>query len=384
MKIILAVDAIHRPLTGIGRYTWEISQGLKASAEVTELKFFSHGRWVQDPADVLAPGPISPISSARKVLASSGLATAAYGMLMPAATRWRLRKHRDYLFHSPNFFLPSCPGPALATFHDLSTLDCPDFHPDVRIAFMRREIPKALRRATALIADSEFTRQRIIDHFKWPEDRVHKVLLGVDHNQYAPSDFLLKKQILKKLTLHSNSYVLCVSTIEPRKNLDRLIHAYGRLPDSVRADCPLVIVGHTGWHSDQTHTLMQACSEAGWLHYLGYLPQEQLPVLLSGCALFVFPSLYEGFGLPVLEAMASAVPVIASDIAPVREFAGNVIRYFDPYDTESITNGLQKALDDSQWRRLAGGQSRQQSLQFTWAKTVRQLIKVYECFPAGE
>lgn len=383
MKIILAVDAIHSPLTGIGRYTWEILQGLKASPAITDMKLFSHGRWVDKPQNLLVPVPAGSSAAAparatvRKVMANSRLVTTAYGALMPTVARWRLRKYRDYLFHSPNFFLPPCPGRAVATFHDLSIYDHPEFHPDARVAFMHSELPRALRRADALITVSEFTRQRIIDHFGWPHDRIHTVLSGVDHSQYAAVDPVQASKTLDTLGIKAKNYTLCVSTIEPRKNLEQLIRAYGRLPDSMRKACPLVIVGDRGWRSEQTHALIKSCAKAGWLHYYGYLPQKQLPAVLANCALFVFPSLYEGFGLPVLEAMASGVPVLSSDIAPVREFAGTTIRYFDPHDEESITASLHSALNDSQWRQAAGEQARRQSQEFTWTKTVEQLIQIY-------
>ena len=388
MKIILAVDAIHRPLTGIGRYTWEIFQGLKTSPAITDLKFISHGRWVDQPENLLGPAPAdaagaSPRRTLREVLANSRLGVTAYSALMPGLMRWRLRKYQGFLFHSPNFILPPSRGPALATFHDLSIYDHPEFHPQTRVLFMRREIQKALSRASALFAVSEFTRQSIIEQFNWPEDRVHTVLLGVDHDHYAPVQPEKSAQVLSGLGLKAKNYTLCVSTIEPRKNLDQLIRAYSRLPKSIRQACPLVIVGARGWRSEQTHALIKSCAEAGWLHYFGYLPQEQLPAVLANCALFVFPSLYEGFGLPVLEAMASGVPVLSSDISPVREFAGTTIRYFDPHDGESITTSLQSALDDSEWRRVSAEQARRQSQEFTWSKTVQQLLQAYSRYAAS-
>ncbi|MDT8322078.1 MAG: glycosyltransferase family 1 protein, partial [Xanthomonadales bacterium] len=320
-----------------------------------------------------------------KMLADSRLATAIYSTVMPGVMGWRLRQFSDYLFHSPNFFLPPTSGPAVATFHDLSVFDHPEFHPLTRVDFMRRAIPRTLRRTSGLIADSAFTRQRIIEHFNWPEDRVHTVLLGVDVEQFAPLGADEACETLAKLGLQRNGYSLCLSTIEPRKNLDRLIAAYRELPASLRDACPLVIAGDRGWHSEQTHDLIRRCEQEGWLRYLGYLPQDLLPGLLAGCALFVFPSLYEGFGLPVLEAMASGAAVLSADIAPVREFAGDTIRYFDPLDTDSIRSGLLGALDDTGWRQSAGLAAHEQAAGFSWSESVQKLIDIYRQYsPAGD
>ena len=380
MKVILAVDALHLPLTGIGRYTWEICQVLKNHPAITDARYFSHGQWVANPAELLAPTREAGRKSLRQILAGSRIATAAYGAVMPLVMGRRLRHHADFLFHSPNFFLPPTSGPAVATFHDLSIFDHPEFHPPTRVSFMRRAVPQSLRRTRALIADSEFTRQRIIERFDWPQEKVHTVPLGVDTGQFRPRGPDETADTLNELGLTRGSYTLCLSTIEPRKNLDRLILAYRELPAALRGACPLVIAGDKGWHSEQTHALLKRSEGEGWLRYLGYLPQNLLPDVLAGCALFVFPSLYEGFGLPVLEAMASGAPVLASDISPVREFAGESIRYFQPNETEAISSALQCALDDAEWRQSAGYFASQRAKGFAWSRSVHQLIDIYATY----
>ena len=376
MRVILAVDSIHRPLTGIGRYAWQLCQGLKESPEISSLEYVSHGRWVEDPAGLLEPGPVSTAQSARKLLAGSRIATTAYTMLMPALMRWQLRQRRECLFHSPNFFLPPFPGAAISTFHDLSIYDHPEFHPQARVSFMRREIPKALRRARMLIAVSEFTRRQIIERFDWPEERIVTVLQGVD-SDFGLEESVNHASILENLGLQPKGYTLCVSTIEPRKNLDRLINAYRVLPPSLRNDFPLVLVGEQGWRSEHTHLLIKQGVKDGWLHYHGYLPETQLRLVMRNCALFTFASVYEGFGLPVLEAMKSGRPVLSADLPPVKEFARDTIRYFDPYNIEEITAALQAGLEDQSWRESSGQLARKQADNFTWKETVKQTISAY-------
>ena len=377
LKVILAVDAIHRPLTGIGRYAWELGWRLTTRPEIQSLKFLHHGRWLADPARLLASRHLLSGGRMRKLLANSRLMTATYAQVMPRLQGRRLRRHPEYLFHSPGFFLPPFPGRSVATFHDLSFLEHPEFHPPARVAMLKKEIPKTLRRADLLIAVSDFTRQRVIELLEWPADRVVTVLQGVGP-EFGVGSAEQHRASVAGLGLRPNGYVLCVSTIEPRKNLDRLIAAYRMLPDSMRKAYPLVLVGDYGWRSEATHTSIQHGIQAGWLRYFGYLPGGQLPALMANCALFVYPSIYEGFGLPVIEAMASGAPVLASDIPPIREFAADAIRYFDPLETEQIADCLQHALNDSKWLASAGRRARDQAAQYSWEATVEQTLRAYQ------
>mgnify|MGYP005854635761 CR=1 FL=1 len=376
LQVVLAVDAIHRPLTGIGRYAWELCQGLTTRPEIQSLKFLHHGRWLADPAQLLASRSLLSGGRMRKLLAGSRLMTAAYTQVMPRLQGRRLRRHPEYLFHSPGFFLPPFAGRSVATFHDLSFLEHPEFHPPARVAMLKKEIPKTLRRADLLIAVSEFTRQQIIQRLDWPAERVVTVLQGVGP-EFGAGSAEQQRATVAGLGLRPNGYVLCVSTIEPRKNLDRLIEAYRMLPDSIRNAYPLVLVGDHGWRSEATHTSIQHGIQAGWLHYFGYLPAGQLPAVMANCALFVYPSIYEGFGLPVIEAMASGAAVLSSDIPPVREFAAEAIRYFDPLETEQIGDCLQNALNDSNWLATAGRRARDQVAQYTWQATIEQTVRAY-------
>ena len=183
MKIILAVNAIKPPLTGIGRYTWELASRIPGMQDVEEVRFFSEGRWVNDIRALLNQSPAK--LAVRQRLLRSPIAVAAYRWLSPLMLRHRLQSLGDHLYHSPNFYLPPFAGPAIATIHDLSIFRCPQFHPPERVAFMQREIAVALTRADFLITDSEFIRQEIIEFFGWPRRKVQAVPLGVAE-EYRP------------------------------------------------------------------------------------------------------------------------------------------------------------------------------------------------------
>jgi glycosyltransferase involved in cell wall biosynthesis len=135
--------------------------------------------------------------------------------------------------------------------------------------------------------------------------------------------------------LSHGSYSLCVTTIEPRKRIDSLLAAYARLPEKLRVVYPLILVGGKGWRSEHLHQAIDAAANAGWLHYLGFVPEDDLPALYAGARLFVYPSSYEGFGLPVIEAMASGVPVVTSNRSCLPEIASGAAKLVDPDDVEN-------------------------------------------------
>lgn len=374
MKVILAVGGIRPPLTGIGRYIWELACRLPLLSECESVRFFRANGWVTSPDALLRPR--GPGVDTRRALLRSPLVVGAYRILAPATSWWRLRRHGDSVFHGPNYYLPPFPGPAVLTIHDLSVFLYPEFHPPERVAFMRKEIPLALRRATALITDSEFVRQEVIHFFGFPESRVFAVPLGVPE-MFRPRLEADVRSPLVRCGLHYGSYSLCVATIEPRKNIPGLLQAYRLLPDQVRRHFPLVLIGGPGWHNEETLNEIERGTREGWLRYLGYVEEENLPSLVAAARVFVYPSFYEGFGLPVLEAMASGVPVVCSDRASLPEVVGGAALAADPDDVAALAAMIERALDDEKWRCEAREASIKRASAFTWNATAKRTLEVY-------
>jgi len=380
MKLILAVDAIKPPLTGIGRYVWELATRMALAPAVAEIRFFRNGGWVDDPATLLQQSATR--LALRKRLLRNRLAVGAYRLVGPLLLRSRLRAWQDHVFHGPNFYLPQFPGRGVATIHDLSIFRYPEFHPAARVEYMAREIPLTLRRADLLITDSEFVRREVIEFFGWPAERIVAIPLGAPDN-FHPRSAASTAALLGRLGIEHGRYCLCVATVEPRKNIAALVLAYASLPQALRTRYPLVLAGDPGWHSEAIHREIDRGRAQGWLHYLGYLPEADLPQLFAGARGFALPSLYEGFGLPVLEAMKSGVPVLTSRDSALSELARGAALLVDPHDVPDISQGLLCLLEDDQWRQQANARGAEVSSLHSWDTTVQRTLEAYRTAAGG-
>ncbi|MCY1408045.1 D-inositol 3-phosphate glycosyltransferase [compost metagenome] len=294
-----------------------------------------------------------------------------------------MRGLEDYLYHGPNFFIPPFPGRAVATFHDLSPFTWPGCHPPQRLRYLQKELKKTLTRADALITDSEYTRQELSRHFSWPLDRIHTVPLA-SSKDFHPRSIGSLQAPLARYDLRPAGYSLFVGTIEPRKNIDTLLSAYSRLPLGIRQQWPLVLTGYRGWQSGSIHELIEQAQREGWARYLGYASNEDLPLLYAGAQLFVFPSLYEGFGLPVLEAMSSGVPVICSNSSSLPEVAGPTALMCEALDVDALTALILRGLQDEDWRATAIPRGLNHAASFSWQHCAIQTLKVYQKVLGGQ
>jgi alpha-1,3-rhamnosyl/mannosyltransferase len=388
MKIILGADPLVPPLTGIGRYTFELAARLRLAPDIEEIRLFSFGRWLDfeqvaetvqssHQTDAKSVSPPSLFTHARHRLASSKLAVAAYGRLSPLYFKRRLKPlAAEYLFHGPNFYLPPYDGPTVATIHDLSTFLRPQDHPPARVAFVEREVRKVIDGEAHLVTDSIVVKEEIIEFFGVHQERISAVPIGVDE-QFRPRTNETLAPLLSDYDLTPGQYGLCVATLEPRKNISRLIKAYGKLPHQLIEQYPLVLIGDQGWKSEALHQQIETAQKRGWLRYLGYAPQRHLPAIYAGARGFFFPSLYEGFGLPVLEAMASGVPVLTSACSSMPEVAGEAALLVDPLDIEAIREGLERVLEDEAWRNSAISAGLSRSSELSWDACIDKTVEVY-------
>ncbi|WP_366526066.1 glycosyltransferase family 1 protein [Ferrovum sp.] len=378
MKAILSIDPIRFPLTGIGRYTFELARHLEQLTQLEQLLFFSGNQFVnQLPSEGESDTPdLAFVGRLRRLLSKSPIAVDYYRWRSSCVKRQALRGYEGCVYHGPNYYLPPFKGPSVCTFHDLSMYTWAHCSLPERVRYMRKEIALTLKRADILITDSEYTRQEIAAYFNWPLARIRAVSLACSAD-FRPRSHEELFPILKKYGLETDGYTLYVGTIEPRKNIDTLLDAYELLSPILRKRWPLVLIGYQGWRSEHLHARIEAATAEGWVKYLGYVAEHELPFFFSGARLFVFPSLYEGFGLPVLEAMSSGTPVVCSNSSSLPEVTGNAAAMCEARDVDALSSLIAIGLEDDAWRTEAQSKGIVQAGRFSWRRCAEETARVY-------
>jgi alpha-1,3-rhamnosyl/mannosyltransferase len=371
-RIALTTSSLIRPLTGIGQYTLHVAQGLATMSDL-DMQYFYGYEW----ADAAEPREILHLAPLKRWFKRFVPQPYEVGRVFQQ-NRFNagLPARKPDLYHEPNYLPFEFDGPTVLTIHDLSYLRHPETHPDLRVRIMNKLLPPAIERAAHLLTDSEFTRQEVITEFGVAPDRITTTLLGVSPAFYPRNAFECEST-LKKHGLTFGGFVLAVGTLEPRKNLLQVIRAYVGLPPRVAKRYPLVIVGGAGWKSEGTAAELHALIATGRARSLGYVHEGDLPCLYSAARMFVFPSLYEGFGLPAVEAMASGVPVIASDRASLPEVVGQAGITVAPDDIDGLRNTILRLAEDDRERSARAKLGVAQAATFSWARCAAETAQVY-------
>ncbi|MCS4294630.1 alpha-1,3-rhamnosyl/mannosyltransferase [Comamonas sp. BIGb0152] len=384
LDLILGADALRPPLTGIGRYTYELAKRLDQHEAMARVRYFSMGQWVADPlaalavpAEAGASAAVPEVKTLRDRLSSNRTAVRVFAALTPALFGWRLRGNKGAIYHSPNYIVPPFSGKTVSTVHDLSHLLHPEFHPQARVDYLRLALNASLERTDQVITVSETVRQEMLSHGLMSADRIHAIHLAAD-SVYRPHSPAMLAPAMQALGLQARQYSLFVGTVEPRKNVARLIQAYRQLPPALRQAYPLVVAGGKGWNSEAIHEELARAQAEGWLHYVSFIDQRWLPALYAGARLMAYPSLYEGFGLPIVEAMASGTPVLTSNTSCMPEVAGGAAYLVNPRDVDDIRHGLEHCLSDEGWQVNAQAKGLARAAQLSWDRCASETIAVYK------
>lgn len=372
IRIALSTSSLIRPLTGIGQYTLHLSQALASIPDIELHCFYGYG-WSDEAVMREIPHLASIKKWFKRVVPSPYEVSRS---LQQTRFNQGASRRKPDLYHEPNFLPFHFDGPTVLTVHDLSYVHHPETHPELRVRVMNKLLPQAIEKAAHLLADSEFTRQEIITEFGIAPDRVTTTLLGVSKD-FTPRPLQQCAKVLQAHRLDYGRYVLAVGTLEPRKNLLQVIRAYAALPKDFARRTPLVIVGGSGWKSEGTEQELDALLADGRARRLGFVSSDDLPIIYSAAQAFVYPSLYEGFGLPAVEAMASGVPVIVSDRASLPEVVGDAGISLSPEDVTGMRNALLRMGEDAAERQRLAAAGVAQASQFTWARCGRQTADVY-------
>lgn len=273
---------------------------------------------------------------------------------------------------------PKIKGKVVLTIHDLLFLRFPEAVDEKYFKFIRNEQGKSLERADWIIAVSEFTKKEIIDFFDISPEKISVVYNGVNPEQFnSPIDTSFAKKIKKKYNL-PEKYFLHVGTLQPRKNLERLVLGYNEYCRGKNKDEHLVLAG-TKWHKFEP--LMEKIVELDLeskVHVIGYIEEKEKPLIYKMAQALVFPSLYEGFGIPPLEAMAAGVPVAAARSSAIPEVVGEAAYLFDPYCSDEIATALEEISGNYQLRDNLIKKGHERIKKFTWRKAATQTIEIYK------
>lgn len=376
MIVIDASPAVHHK-AGLGRYAEDLIGALVGRDASGRYGVFYHDSARASPNALIRslPGIGAPLGSypwRLRALLAQLMNFSQDGEVAPAGAM--------SLFHATEHLLPRIKrAPTVFTLHDLIFRAYPRFHLPRNWIYLQLAMPVFLRRATRVICVSDWTRRDAERLYGLRSDKTAVVHEGV-HERFRPvSDITARAAAREKYGLPER-YLLALGTIEPRKNLLTLFDALARLDDAELggwADVPLVVGGRQGWLTESTYAAVKARGLEGRVRFAGFIKDEDLPAVLSQAALFCFPSLYEGFGLPPLEAMACGAPTLSSNAASLPEVLGAAAEYVSPTDPAAWAAAITRLLVDESARRALGARGPAQAARFTWSRAAEETEAVY-------
>jgi glycosyltransferase involved in cell wall biosynthesis len=361
MRIGFDATSIRRERSGIGHYSASLLQALSALYPQHEFLVLSH-------LGGLAPRGSNLVSTQRRAFPIKEIWLQFW---LPVI----LARRQPDLCHFTNSIAPLLPQvPYVLSVHDLSLVRHPEWHPRTRRLWMRRLMRPSILRARHILCNSKATREDLLDWLRLDESKVSVAPLGVRSIFRETRSEEQKAAVRKKYGL-ARPFFLYVGNIEPRKNLSLLLHAFRKLNCS---GIDLVLAGKPAWLWQGIVNDLADLGAAGKAHLLGYVPDEDLPALYQSALAFVYPTRMEGFGLPVLEAMASALPVVTSRIEPLVSLVGDSGWLADPNDSVEWQESLEEAYRDDRKRAALAERARERAGEYTWERTARGTMACYE------
>jgi alpha-1,3-rhamnosyl/mannosyltransferase len=388
MRVLINLLVASGRKTGIGHYASQLARCLAAQMGVDELEIFP--RWwlrrawglstrlrsclerKKRSAEPAAAGAAPAPSRGSKLLGH--LRQLGQGLLSRHLQGFTARQHFD-LYHEPNYIPLPADLPTVVTLHDLSVLLHPEWHPADRVAHYERYFLPALGRCDHILAVSEHSRQEIIRILSVPPGRVTRTYLGVRPG-LRPLAAEETQAGLAHLGLPPR-YLLFLGTIEPRKNILFLLRTYCALPDRLRSQWPLLLVGSWGWNTASVREyLHQEARHCGVIH-LGYVAEESLNVIYNGAQALLYPSLYEGFGLPPVEMLACGGAVLASTAGALVETVGSCAHLLPADDADAWRKAIMKVVEDEDWWRGLRRDAVEVARPFTWQGCAAATLRAY-------
>ncbi len=360
--------AVHRR-AGLGRYAESLGRALLPLLG-DRLAFFYNAEAGVQPLAGLEHVPTRTVALGykpwRMLVWLGQLAHIPFNRLLPGAA----------LFHATEHLVMPLSGvPAVMTVHDLIFRRYPAHHKPLNRWYLNLTMPLYCRRASHIIAVSEQTRRDVMDAYGAPAEKITVIYEAASPNFTAQSSEAVATMAVRYGL--PQRYILSVGTIEPRKNLGRVLAAFERLRAEGLVDA-LVIVGKKGWLYDDFFDQLERSPARNAVIFPGWVADEDLPAMYSGAASLAFPSEFEGFGLPVLEAMACGAPVVCSNTSSLPEVAGDAALLVDPLDTDALTDALRRVLSEPGLAGTLRARGVAQAAKFSWERAARETAAVYE------
>ena len=365
MRIAFDGTTLRPGRTGVGYYTEHLLHHLAVRAGDDQIVVISNR-----PVDTTRPLPANV-----RIARSSGRIPRM--LWMQTLGPRLLRREQVDIVHFTNGMVPlASPVPTVVTIHDMSLTLFPRYHPARRVLLNRPLVDVAARRADAIITVSQSAKRDIVRLYGLPAERVHVV-----HEAAAPSfrpihDSTERERVRRRYDL-ADRFILYVGTIEPRKNLPKLIEGFAKRRKAGDLPHQLVCAGPYGWLSRDIEDRIERLQIEDAIRFTGYVPFEDLPALYSLAEMFVFPSLYEGFGLPVIEAMACGTPVVTGHVPALSEVAGGAVEQVDRLDADSLGEAIVGLARSRERRENLSALGLQRSHFFSWDRAARETLEVY-------
>ena len=348
--------------TGIGHYTFELSSTLARTNPDDDFQLISPVPFVS-PFDHHAP-------NLQKIEAPKRKSWWLFGLPL------YIRSQRLSLFHGTNYEIPFWNGcPTILSIHDLSLLLHPKTHPGNLVRRARFRLPLMARRATRVITATEFVKKEVAEHLQVDLANI-SVTPYAPRRNFRPLPLIEAEQTRIRLGI-AEKFILFVGTIEPRKNLITLLRAFSEVLRHTHLRPQLVIAGQKGWLMDETFTYINNENLGEFIKFTGYISDDDLRALYSCCDVCVYPSLYEGFGLPPLEAMACGAPVIVSDVPSLTETTGTDALLVPPKDIQEMAAGLVHMITDNEKRSYFARAGLKRAALFSWERTAQLTTEIY-------
>ena len=374
----IGIDALPltEPLTGVGHYTVELARALAAAEPSFRYELLYPSTYPAIESDYL-PGTL-PSNLQLKRIQVGAIDKHWWSFGLPRYLKFENSNGRAFeIFHGTNFDVPLRRRCAtVLTIHDLSQVLHPETHERRRVNRARRRLPLMARVADAIITPTESVRSEVCDVLKVAAQKVFAIPEAA-RSSFYPATGEEICSVRSRLGAGEN-FILAVGTLEPRKNLKVLVEAFEQIVVGGPENLKLVIAGGKGWLTGPIFERISNSRQKDRIVLTDYLHDDNLRALYSACTVLVYPSLYEGFGLPPLEAMACGAAVIASGIPPHRETLGEAAQFFDPVDSSELARCIRSLISNDEERATLSVAGRRRAAEFRWDNTARQTLRVYE------